>query len=726
MRIPSEMKGKISIYSLLVFMLCMAQSCRQSATDRESYRSWEVYKGDAESTSYSRLDQINRENVDRLEVAWVYNSGDARNAGSQTNPIIVDGVMYLTTPGIKVAALNAATGEEKWLFDPFEGETATSVNRGVVYWEEGEDKRIFVTADRSLYALNAETGTPVPEFGEDGIVDLREGLGRDPTLMNIRATTPGIIHKNLLIMGHTPGESEGAGPGHIRAYNARTGEIEWIFHTIPYPGEFGYDTWSPDAWQLAGGANNWAGMSLDKEREIVFVPTGSPAPDFYSPGTRGEGKHLFGNTILALDANTGERIWHYQVVHHDLWDYDLPAPPNLVTVEHDGREIDAVAQITKQGLIFLLDRETGEPLFPIEERPVPPSTIEGEEAWPTQPIPVKPEPFARQFITEDALTNISPEARAYALKRFREMRYEGLYTPVGVQETFAYPGTMGGGEWGGAAFDPETGLLYVNANEIGVSHRMEKIEVASVDEENILVRGQLAYRANCASCHGTPGGREPSLYPSLTDVEDRLSESQVMEVVNNGQNAMPPFSALPEQKKEAIIAYLFNPEKAESVRSSGEETEGSGNFDYAIDFLYERFRDQNGHFATKPPWGTLNAVDLNSGEIAWKVPLGTYEDLADQGITDTGTFNLGGPVVTAGGLVFIGAAADEKFRAFDKQTGEILWEYQLPAVGYATPSTYEIDGRQYVVIAATGGSRLGTHKSDAFIAFALPKEQSQQ
>jgi quinoprotein glucose dehydrogenase len=329
--------------------------------------------------------------VDQLVVVWVYNSGDARKAGSQANPIIVDGVMYLTTPGIKVAALDAATGELNWIFDPFEGEDPVSVNRGVVYWEGEEDRRIFVTAGAFLYALDAETGSPIAEFGVDGAVDLREGLGRDPGLLNVRATSPGIIHKNLLIMGSSTSEREGSAPGHIRAYNTRSGEIEWVFRTIPFPGEFGHDTWGPDAWQLAGSANNWAGMSLDEQREMVFVPTGSAAPDLYTPGTRGEGKHLFANTLLALDANTGERLWHYQMVHHDLWDYDLPAPPNLVTIKREGREIDAVAQVTKQGFTFVLDRETGEPLFPVEERPVPASNIEGEVAWPTQPVPLKPE-----------------------------------------------------------------------------------------------------------------------------------------------------------------------------------------------------------------------------------------------------------------------------------------------------------------------------------------------
>ncbi len=731
-------KEKIFILSTIVIILLTA-SCQHKD---EPYRTWKSYKGDPTASSYSVLDQINRDNVNQLETAWIYNSGDQRRDGSQSNPIIIDGVVYLTTPGIKVAALDAVTGDLLWIFDPFEGRDPTRVNRGVVFWEERGDRRIFLTAGTFLYALNADSGSLISEFGNGGSVDLREGLGRDPALLSVGSTSPGIIHKNLLILGSTVGEGVGSAPGHIRAYNTRTGEMEWTFHTIPHPGEFGHETWGDNAWQLAGGTNNWGGMSLDTKREIVFIPTGSPAPDFYTPGTRGEGRHLFSNTILALDANTGERIWHYQVLKHDLWDYDLPAPPNLVTIEKNGRKMDALAQVTKQGFVFVLDRETGEPLFPVEERPVPESDIEGEESWPTQRFPVRPVPVTRQHITEDDLTNISPEARDYALRRFREVKYDGPYTPPGEQETLTFPGTRGGALWGGASYDPETNILYVNANEYGTTMALRKVIEPAVTVESAVVQGQNIYRTNCASCHSSPGGREPIHFPSLVNVDDRYSKLQIMNIMEIGLGEMPAFPYLSDEEKEAIAEYLFNVDEDGSIAESEERTEGqsgrrteeqikgqsngqtsqtdSVNFYYTVDFAYRPFVDQDGYPATKPPWGTLNALNLNTGELVWRVPLGEHKELTEQGIPVTGTRNMGGSLVTAGGLVFIAATEDEKFRAFDKLTGEILWEHDLPAVGYAKPSTYEIDGKQYVIIAATGGTRAGEGNSDAFISFSLP------
>ncbi|SMO73688.1 PQQ-binding-like beta-propeller repeat protein [Fodinibius sediminis] len=703
-------------------ILVLAAACRH---EKDAYQTWQVYKGDASSSSYSSLDQINRDNVDQLEVAWTYHSGDQRRAGSQSNPIMVEGVVYLTTPGIKVAALDAASGQVLWTFDPFEGEEPVSVNRGVTYWEDGGDHRIFFSAGSFLYALDAETGSLIEEFGDDGAVDLREGLGRDPVLLSVGSTSPGIIHDDFLIMGSIVGEGTGSAPGHIRAYNAKTGEMEWIFHTIPHPGEYGHETWGDNAWQQAGGTNNWAGMSLDKEREMVFVPTGAPAPDFYKPGTSGKGRHLFGNSVLALDANTGERIWHYQIIHHDLWDYDLPAPPNLVTVEKGGKRVDAVAQVTKHGFIFVLDRETGVPLFPVEERPVPQSEIEGEESWPTQPFPQKPKPFVRQQLGREDLTNISPEAREYALKRFEELNYEGMFTPVGEEETLFYPGTRGGAEWGGASYDPETGVLYINANEYGNTFALKRVKVPSRNTASPAVRGREIYQIHCASCHSSPGGPLPTQFPSLLNVKDKYTRHEVEEIMEKGRGGkMPAFPQLSDTEKKAIIEYLFSVDEKGNMKTAGAADPGAeeadSSYTYTTDFAYRSFLDQEGYPATKPPWGTMNAINLNTGELEWRVPLGEYEELTKRGVPVTGTPNMGGSIVTAGGLVFIGAAADEKFRAFDKETGDILWEYQLPAVGYATPSTYEIDGRQYVVIAATGGARAGVNKSDAFIAFSLP------
>jgi quinoprotein glucose dehydrogenase len=470
-------------------------------------------------------------------------------------------------------------------------------------------------------------------------------------------------------------------------------------------------------------------MSLDQEREIVYMATATGKPESYAPGTRGKGENLFGNTILALDANTGKRIWHFQTIHHDLWDYDLPAPPVLVTVEKDGKPVDAVAQVTKQGFTFVLNRETGESLFPIEERPVPKSDIVGEESWPTQPFPILPEPFTRQYLTEDDLTNISPEAHAYALQRFREMKYQGLYTPPGEQETLRYPSTQGGANWGGASFDPETNWLYVNANEYGNSIALKKVQVPSVDSRNVIVRGQNLYEANCASCHSTPGGPKPTGFPTLVNVDARFSKHQINEIIQSGRGFMPAFSHLSKEENESIVEYLFdvNEKGLISVRQEhGKETEFTTS--YNIMYSYKHFIDENGYFATKPPWGTLNAINLNTGKIEWKVPLGEYEQLTKLGIPITGTKNYGGSIVTAGGLVFIAGTSDKKIRAFDKVTGKILWVHDLPAPGGATPATYEIDGRQYVVIAATGGrvddnTKPKAETGDTFIAFALPADK---
>ena len=676
-----------------------------------------MYGGGPESIRYSALDQINRGNVARLEVAWTYDTGDAfPDSEMECNPIVVNGVLYATTPKLRLIALDAATGTLRWSFDPRQGlhaDFGKARNRGVTYWSEGGEQRIFFVAGHWLYGLDARSGAVVKSFGEEGRVDLRQGLGRPPEEMSISATSPGIIYKDLLIMGSIVSETLPASPGDIRAYDVRSGKIKWTFHTIPHPGESGYDTWPKDAWQYIGGVNNWAGMSLDEKRGLVFVPTGSASFDFY--GSNRKGDDLYANTLLALKAGTGERVWHFQAVHHDLWDRDFPAPPNLVTVRHEGRTVDAVAQVTKSGHVFLFDRETGAPLFPIEERAVPASEVDGEASAPKQSLPEKPPPFARQIFTPDMATNRTPEAHAAVLARLRQVRSAGQFVPPSLEGTVIFPGFDGGAEWGGAAFDPASGLLYVNANEMPWILRL----VESPDKAKITGAG--LYNARCAGCHRQDRRGSPPEFPSLVSIATRRTREQIARIVHDGSGRMPAFAQLPPQAVSAIIAYLTTGEDlpvAGMARSAWPIEQK-----YRHDG-YNKFLDPDGYPAVEPPWGTLNAIDLNKGEIAWKIPFGEYPELAAKGMGHTGSENYGGPVVTAGGLLFIGATNhDRKFHAFDKSTGELLWEAVLPAAGNATPATYEVNGRQFVVVAA-GGGKSGAPSGGKYVAFALPATQS--
>lgn len=709
----------VIIILILVFSACSDPDNREIGLNAEHYRTWASFLGDKEASQYSSLDQINTENVEQLEIAWTFSAGDLIEGARteiQVNPIVIDDILYGTTPLKKAFALNARTGELLWMFDPFEGEEPRprGVNRGVAYWTDGhDDQRIYYVGGHRLYSLDARSGEPADEFGENGSIDFAIGLGRDALDIQVNATSPGIIYEDLLIHGS---RVFNRAPGHIRAFNVRTGEIEWIFHTIPHPGEYGYETWPEDAWTRVGNANSWPGMSLDQERGIVYVPTASPGHDFYG-GDR-IGKNLFGTSLLALDASSGERIWHYQFVRHDIWDYDPPAAPNLITIEREGRMVDAVAQVTKTGFVYVFDRETGEPLFPIEEIETPPSDLRGEEAWPTQQVPLSPEPFARQEFTEDDITDISPESHQAVLERFREIRTGHMWDPPSMEGTLIFPGFDGGAEWGGAAFDPETGVLYVNSNEMPWILEMVEIEP---DEEETGSGGQRIYALNCAACHGSDrAGDQYGNLPSLIDIEERMTDDQIRSVIREGQGVMPPFGHLSDDEVEALINYLTDPGAAEAEPVIID-------MNRAPEVLYthtgyNRFFDPEGYPAVKPPWGTLNAIDLNTGEYLWKIPLGEFEELTERGIPQTGTENYGGPVVTAGGLLFIGATPDEKFRAFDKANGELLWETDLPAGGYATPSVYEAGGRQYVVIAA-GGGKMGTRSGDTYVAFALPEEQ---
>ncbi len=687
-------------------------------------RDWPIYLGDAGSSHYSALEQINTGNVQRLHVAWVYHSGDAR-AGNlsqiQCNPLIIHGVLYGTTAGLNLVALDAATGHQLWRFDPFQGAGrvgSVGVNRGVSYWANGPDRRLLFCADHFLYEVNARNGEPIASFGNRGKVDIKKGLGRDVSDLFVSSTSPGAVYDNLYFLSTRVGEGPApAAPGHIRAYDVRTGKLVWIFHTIPHPGEAGYDTWPPDAWNYVGGANCWAGMSVDKKRGMLFVPTGSASFDFW--GGNRIGKDLFADCLLALDARTGHLIWYYQFVHHDLWDRDLPAPPDLVTVERDGRRIDAVAQTTKSGYVFLFNRQTGKPLFPIKERQVPPSDLQGEVAWPTQPLPVRPAPFARQLFTYNEITDISPASHRAVLDRFARLRPHVLFAPPSTQGTIILPGFDGGGEWGGAAVDPD-GVLYVNENEMPWVLKMIPTGPETPDK---LASGRQLFTQVCAACHGANRKGNPAQnVPSLVDVGTKLKRSAIISLIGTGRGVMPSFAFLSRQQKTAIADYVLGARAAEAGGAGSKTLVAAqdvlGRIPYSFDG-YNRWLDTNGYPAIKPPWGTLSAIDLNTGAYRWRVPLGIVPALMARGLPPTGVEGYGGPIVTAGGLLFIGATKDEMFRAFDRRTGKVLWQTKLPAGGYATPATYMTGGRQYVVIAC-GGGKMGTRSGDAYVAFALP------
>ncbi|RMG21185.1 MAG: pyrroloquinoline quinone-dependent dehydrogenase [Bacteroidetes bacterium] len=693
-------------------------ACKQPAPP--SYTNWAWYLGDEGTNHYTPLTQINKENVQQLQLAWTYHSGDAdpqNRSQIQCNPLVIDGRLYGSTPTLKLVALDAATGKELWRFDPFADSAfkafGMGVNRGLAYWEKGQQARLLYAVGSYLYAVNPQNGQLYPDFGQHGRVDLHEGLGEQFREFFVSANSPGIVYHDLIIMGMRVSEAMGAAPGYIRAYDVKTGERVWTFHTIPRPGEYGYESWPPDAWKSMGGANCWSGFSLDPERGMVFVPTGSASYDFYG-GDR-HGANLFANCILALDAATGKRIWHFQTVHHDLWDRDLPAPPNLITVNIDGKKVDAVAQITKSGYVFLLDRETGEPLIEVEEVPVPPSTLEGEAAWPTQPIPVAPPPFARHRVHREDLTTRTPEAAAYALDVWTRAREGDPFVPPSEEGTIIFPGFDGGGEWGGAAVDPN-GILYVNASEM--PWIIEMVPVQSESNGRLATRGRNIFNRNCMSCHGKDlKGASIYTIPSLVNLKSRMDAAGIAAIVKNGRGMMPSFSYLNDEQIEAIAAYLL--ESDEQLHTGPEEAENSEwKYPYVMTG-YKKFIDPDGFPAIKPPWGTLNAIDLNKGEIRWKTVLGDHPGITDEYPHPTGTESYGGPVVTASGLLFIAATLDEKIRAFDCSNGELLWEASLPAAGYATPSVYAIDGRQYLVIAC-GGGKLGTKSGDAYVAFALP------
>lgn len=678
----------------------------QNKPERPRQRDWRAYGGAAENNHYSNLTQINRNNVKSLAVAWSFDTRE--EGGLQSSPIIVDGVLYGLTPSQKVFALDASMGKLLWKFDS--GIRGTQPDRGLAYWTDGKEARVLVGVMNFLYALDAASGKPIGTFGNQGRVDLRENLGREPaSSQSIYLTSPGIVYKDLIIVGGRNPETLPAPPGDVRAFDVRTGKLRWSFHTIPRPGEFGYDTWPKEAWKTSGAANNWAGMALDPKRGIVYVPTGSAASDFY--GADRIGDDLFANCLLALNAETGELIWHFQGVRHDLWDRDFPSPPALLTVKRYGKEIDAVAQTTKQGFVYLFERTAGTPLFPIEYHKYPPSNVPGEVAASEQPLPTRPAPFARQNLAEDLLTNRTPEVHQWALERFRKFRNEGLFVPFSVdKDTVVFPGFDGGAEWGGPAVDTETGIIYINANDVAWTGALA--ENTGSNSANGI------YLSQCGVCHGEEMTGSPPTMPSLVGVADRLTPAQIATTIKNGKGRMPGFPNLTEDRIFALVGYLMSGES--------KELESSGPPPAAMKYRltgYKKFLDPDGYPAVAPPWGTLNAIDLNTGGYVWKISFGEYPALVAKGLKNTGTENYGGPIATAGGLLFIGATNfDKKFRAYDTSTGELVWETTLPFAGNATPATYEVNGRQFVVIAAGGGKDPKSPSGGVYVAFALPHE----
>ncbi|NDV41838.1 PQQ-binding-like beta-propeller repeat protein [Flagellimonas sediminis] len=709
---------------LLVALLASCSDEKTASSNKDYFTTWEHYLGDPERTHYSNLDQIDTANVTNLKLAWSYKSGglqEGRTTQIQTSPLVVDGVLYGVNAAIELFAIDATNGKEIWKFKPVsKDESGLGVNRGLNYWKSNgeEPSRIFFTSGPQLFAIDIATGQPITSFGNNGSIDLREGLGRDPKKQSVVSNTPGAIFENILIQGTRVGEGPGASPGHIRAYDVLTGKIVWTFHTIPQPGEFGYDTWPTDAYKTVGGANSWPGMAMDLERGIVYIPTGSAAFDWYG-GDR-EGVDLFANSLLALNAKTGERIWHFQLVHHDIWDRDPPAPPNLLEIKRDGKIIPAVAQVTKSGHVFVFNREMGEPLFPIEEKAYPSSKLIGEKTYATQPLPLKPEPFARQVLTENDL--YAPNEKAFVddlvkgnksddaptvLEKFKSITSNGQFIPMDTTGVILFPGADGGAEWGGAAVDPRDGIMYVNGNEMAWIIKMK-----AVGGGNDSSMGQSLAQIHCTRCHG---GELEGLagIPELQNVKLRLQPDSIKTIIQKGRGAMPGMPNLSEDEVDALTEFLTGMEGAKDHRVEKIKID----VPYSV-ASFARFKDDRGYPVVKPPWGTLNAIDLNTGEYVWKIPLGHEESLNDPNVPVSGLENYGGPVITKGGVLFIAATKDEKIRAFNMKTGEKMWEDQLPAGGYATPITYQVDGKQYIVISC-GGGKMGTASGDEYRAYAL-------
>ena len=694
------------------------------------YTTWSDYGGSADSMQYSALRQIDRTNVSRLELAWSYMAPGPTGRFS-FNPLVVNGIMYLVGKESHIVALDAATGKQIW-DHPLEG---NPTNRGFNYWESKDrsDRRLIFAANGYLQEVNVKTGVTIPSFGNDGRVNLREGLGRDPkTIGEIQSGTPGRVVENLIILGSAPGEMYGSPPGDLRAYDVITGKLKWQFHTIPHPGEYGYDTWPPDAWKYIGGVNTWGEISIDEKRGIAYFPLGSPTYDLY--GADRKGANLFGDCLLALDARTGKRLWHFQAVHHDLWDYDFTTAPKLLTVRHNGKNVDVVAQASKQGFLYVFNRVTGEPLWPIEERPVPKSNMPQEESWPTQPFPTAPPPFARQKFTIDDLNPyIEAEERERMKEIFRGARAEGIFTPPAFNRNqIAVPGENGGANWGSVAADPETGMVYVRSFDAPTIHKMtETPPIRNLAGGTPAQVGYALYTRHCIGCHGPE--RERITYPK------EIGAEQFHNTLRNGKREMPAFSedTLTQPNMEALMAYLRDPAAgtAPVQRRANAANNGftppppppAGQTRFYGPFG-NTWRAANGLYAIGPPWSELVAYNLNRGTIQWRSPLGTTPGLAAKRITNTGAarFARNGPVVTAGGLLIIATGPDRMLHAYDRESGRLLWETEVPANPDGIPAVYEVGGRQYIAFFCAGGAQDSVRderqqaEAQGYYVFALP------
>jgi quinoprotein glucose dehydrogenase len=682
----------------------------------DSHSTWSDYLGGLDSAQYSSLKQINKGNVTQLRKVWFYPAG-SNGFRFGFNPIVVDSTMYVLGKNNSIVALDATTGKEIWVHDNANPRNVT--HRGINYWESQDrsDRRLFFSANNVLHAIDARTGKLIETFGDNGNVDLREGLGRDPkSIRAIQSGTPGRVFENLLILGSATGEEYGAPPGDLRAYDVRTGKMAWIFHTVPHPGELGYDTWPKDAWKYIGGTNTWGEITVDEKRAIAYFPLGSPTYDFY--GADRKGANLFSDCLLALDARTGKYLWHFQTVHHDLWDYDLTAAPKLLTVRHDGKLVDVVAEAGKNGFLYVFDRVTGKPLWPIEERPVPKSDMAGEESWPTQPFPTVPPPFARQqFIADDINPYIAdPQERAKLRDSLLSAHNEGLFTPPGLRNTIEMPGNNGGGNWGATAVDPSTGMLYVESKDAPSMLKLESKPPRRQMTGSPATQGRVIYLQNCQACHGLELKGQPPAVPGLVDIVSRAGADRIKSALAGEAAPMPAFADLSSNEVDSLIAYLSDPSAAhvppdvQAYMMAPRPVVPSAPFGGAPARFWTGYGYMNsseGLPAIKPPWSTLTAYDLNSGTIKWQVPLGELTLTAAKGIKDTGSYwPRGGAVVTAGGLIFVGTKSDCKIRAYDKESGKELWAEELPAGPEGVPAVFEVEGREYVALSARPAAAL--------------------